>query len=134
MLSGANRTIAVSSGFSRGPGSQATIRSITQLVEDRHEQHEHRAEREHADEEIRRRKAIGEHAADPVADRQAGEHDADQRPPHVERAAEGRREHAAGDDLDTEQHCAGEEYGDAEGEPTPVESLALARHLQEVRG
>ena len=63
-----------------------------------------------------RRPPVGDDPADPVPDREPGEHDPDQRAPDVERAAERRREHPAGRDLDAEQHGAREEHGDGNGE------------------
>ena len=53
--------------------------------------------------------AVGDPAADPVAEAETGEHDADHRGPRVERDAEQRRDDAPGDDLEHQQAAAPEE-------------------------
>ena len=60
---------------------------------------------------------VGDRPADPVARREAGEDDADQRAPDIERVAEVGREHAAGRDLQPEQRRTGEEDGDNNAAP-----------------
>ena len=87
------------------------------LVDERDRQHERSAECDRADEQVRRRPPVGERAAGPVADRETGEDDADERAPDVEGAAERRGKHAARGDLDTEEGRAGEEDGGADREP-----------------
>ena len=84
------------------------------VVRERDREHQQRTERHHAEQEVHRRPAVRQRAADPVPDREAGEHDADQGAPDVERVAEERREHPAGRDLHAEQHRAGDEDGEVE--------------------
>ena len=95
------------------------------LVDDGDREHEHGPERDRADEEVRRRPAVGEDAARPVPDRKPREDDADERSPDVERAAERRRQDAAGGDLDPEERSAREEDGGAESERVDGRSAAL---------
>jgi hypothetical protein len=84
------------------------------LVEERDREHSDAAEQDDGHEQPRLRNLVGEHAARPVADRQAGQHDSDQGAPHEERAAEERREDAAGRDLHPEQDGARHEDGEGE--------------------
>ena len=96
------------------------------FVDDGDREHEQGAESDRADQQVRRRPTVGERPAGGVADREPGEDDADQRAPDVERAAEGRREHAARGDLDSEQHGPREEHGGAQREA--VDRLAPGLH------
>ena len=57
-------------------------------VDERDREHEQSTGPEQADEQPRLRPAVGDRASEPVAGRQACEHDADQRSPDVERVAE----------------------------------------------
>ena len=119
MLGAPKRRSSRSSGFSRGPGSHSTIASRTQVVEDRDRKHTASAEAQTADEQPRCRVAVGDRSAGPVADREAGENDADQRAPDEERIAEERREHAARRDFHPEDHCAGNEHGAGQRKAVP---------------
>ena len=82
------------------------------VVEHGNQQHADRAEQDHAYQQRRAGRAVGDRAANGVADRQAGENDADHRAPDVQRVAEHRRENAARRDLDSEQDTARDEDGD----------------------
>ena len=105
-LIGPNSRTAATSGFQARAGVPLDHPAQDAIVRERDREHEQRTERHHAEQEAHRRPAVRQRAADPVADREAGEHDADQRAPDVERVAEERREHAAGRDLHAEQHRA----------------------------
>ena len=54
------------------------------LVDHGHESDQHGSERQHGDEQVWSRHPVGDDTARPVADCEAGEHDADQRAPDVE--------------------------------------------------
>ena len=57
------RMIAVTSGLARGPGIPFDHPLEHRLVDDRDEEHEQGAERHRAEQQLRRREAIGERAA-----------------------------------------------------------------------
>ena len=127
------RTIVASSGFSRGPGSSSTTRSSTQPSTNGIASTRRAASAEHAHEERRRRLAVGRDPAQPVAEREPGEDDSDQRAPDVERAAEERREHAARGDLQPEEDRAGDEDRDPDRGRAPLLGPHSPR-LQAVHG
>ena len=115
-LIGPKRTIAATSGSSRGPGSHETTCSRT------HSSTSGIASTSTAPSAIAPTNRYGDGqrsasaAAGPVADREPCQDDADQRPPDVQRAAERRCEHAARGDLDAEQCRTREEHGGCERE------------------
>ena len=97
------------------------------LVDERDREHEHRPERDRADEQVGRRPPVGDGPTDRIAEGEAGEHDPDQGAPDVERAAERRREHPARGDLDAEQHRSREEHRDGDRQTCERGPAALHR-------
>ena len=92
------------------------------LVHDRDQERQARTQRQDAEQQLRHGIAVREHASDPVPDRQPGEDDADQRTPDEDRAAEEGRQHAAGDELEPEQHRARQEHGRADPDCRALEA------------
>jgi hypothetical protein len=85
-------------------------------VEQGNGEHGRCAGSDHGAERQRRREAVGERSADPVAGREPAEDDADDRRPDEERVAEVRRQHAARGHLDPKQHAAAEKDDREDGQ------------------
>ena len=134
-LGSPKRAIVATSGFQRGPGSHSTTCSSTQPSTTGMSRIMRGAERERAEQEKGRREPIGEHAPEPVARGKPGQDHADQRAPDEDRAAEERRDDAAGNELEPEQHGTGKKDRgeDARGRPLdPHHSALIAVRLERV--